>query len=253
MKDKLLEKYKEKLPNEKVGIIINGRRLEFNLHDRLEAMLEDMLSEGEEVFLEDKQLQADLTLLDSLTGFRHVYERWFPDELLIIQGEFESIESIKEKDEHKEEILIVTREELIDIIVNHYLDDYDSTDFYILLKEGMGGIENYSDIELKDEYMTHVSEEGIVLIDNYKNSKEPVKMSYKYYDKKSIHRYKRDRALALVYTTTKPIRYTVGRSENFPRIHNQLINKEEAVALLERYNKVDIVDLEDHVYISIHG
>ena len=98
MKDKLLQKYKEKLPNEKVGIIINGRRLEFNLHDRLEAMLEDMLSEGEEVFLEDKQLQADLTLLDSLTGFRHVYERWFPDELLIIQGEFESIESIKEKD-----------------------------------------------------------------------------------------------------------------------------------------------------------
>ena len=246
MKDELLKKYKEKLPNKKVKVICAGNHSEFNLHDRLEVMLEDMLSEGEEVFLEDKQLQADLTLLDSLTGFRHVYECWFPDELLRIEGEFESIEPIKK------EVLIVTREELIDIIIDHYLNDYDSTDFYILLKKGMRGVENYSDIELKDEYMAYVSEKGIILIDNYKDSEKPVKMSHNYSYKKSIYRYDKDRALALIYTTTKPIRFTLEKGEDFPSVQNELINKEEAVAVLEQNDKVNIMDLEDHVYIEIY-
>lgn len=152
----------------------------------------------------------------------------------------------------KKEVLIVTREELIDIIIDHYLNDYDSTDFYILLKKGMRGAENYSDIELKDEYMNYVSHEGIVLIDNYKDSEEPVKMSHNYSDKKLIYHYDKDRALALIYTTTKPIRYTLEKGEDFPSVQNELINKKEAVAILERNDKVNIMDLEDHVYIEIY-
>ena len=81
---KLIEKrLKAKLNNREVDVCVSFRSIGFlvttQLYHRLELMLEDMFSEGEETFNEDLELVSDINHIESAGDFMHVHNKWFTE------------------------------------------------------------------------------------------------------------------------------------------------------------------------------
>lgn len=86
MKQQLINQLKSKVQNSKVDVYMDNKlQIETNVHGRVEAMIEAMFSEGEEIFLEDKVLVKDISNIKNLNDFINVYVEWFPDESLKVK------------------------------------------------------------------------------------------------------------------------------------------------------------------------
>lgn len=86
MKQQLISQLKSKVQNSKVDVYMDGElQLKANVHGRIEAMIEAMFSEGEEIFIEDKVLVKDIDNIENINQFINVYENWFPDESLKVK------------------------------------------------------------------------------------------------------------------------------------------------------------------------
>lgn len=86
MKQQLISQLKSKVQNSKVDVYMDNKlQIETNIHRRIEAMIEAMFSEGEEIFLEDKVLVKDVSNIENLNDFIDVYTSWFTDESLKVR------------------------------------------------------------------------------------------------------------------------------------------------------------------------
>lgn len=88
MEQQLINQLKSKVQNSKVDVYMdNELQIETNVHRRIEAMIEAMFSEGEEIFLEDKVLVKDISNIENLNDFIDVYVKWFSDESLKVKDD----------------------------------------------------------------------------------------------------------------------------------------------------------------------
>lgn len=86
MKQQLINQLKLKIKNNNVEVYMDNKlQIETNVYGRIEAMIEAMFSEGEEIFLEDKVLVKDVSNIENLNDFIDVYTNWFPDESLKVK------------------------------------------------------------------------------------------------------------------------------------------------------------------------
>ena len=86
MKQQLINQLKLKIKNNNVEVYMDNKlQIETNVYGRIEAMIEAMFSEGEEIFLEDKVLVKDVSNIENLNDFIDVYTNWFPDEILKVK------------------------------------------------------------------------------------------------------------------------------------------------------------------------
>lgn len=83
--NKISEKIKAKIDNIEIKIFMGGsEQLTCRLHDRVGAMVLDMLCEGEDVFLEDTELVRDIDKISDNESFISVYEKWFVEEEIVV-------------------------------------------------------------------------------------------------------------------------------------------------------------------------
>ena len=105
--------------------------------------------------------------------------------------------------------------------------------------------------QLKEEY-DYVNEEVTVLIDDYKDNDELISLSFMNRSGGPEKSYNKDRALALLYLSEKPIKYTDGLSYRSPSIHNQPITKDKALEIIEKESLIDITESEEDIHINTY-
>lgn len=106
--------------------------------------------------------------------------------------------------------------------------------------------------ELKEEY-DYVDEEVTVLIDDYKDNDELVTLSFMNRSGGQEKTYNKDRALALLHLSEKPIKYTHGLGYRGPSIHNQPITKDKALEIIEKESLIHIRENEGYIHINTYS
>lgn len=149
-------------------------------------------------------------------------------------------------------IVVFTREELIEEIAEHLCDHLDGDTYFQILKEGHPGFENMTNEQLKEEY-SYIDEDTTVLIDDYKNDDELVTLLFMNRSGGPEKSYNKDRALALIHLSEKPIKYTHGLGYRGPTTHNQPITKDKALKIIEEESLIDIRENEEYIHINTYS
>lgn len=151
-----------------------------------------------------------------------------------------------------ENIVVFTRKELIEEISEYVYENSELETYFELLKEGHTGFENMTNEQLKEEY-DYVDEEVTVLIDNYKDNDELVTLSFMNRSGDPEKKYNKDRALALIHLSEKPIKYTHGLGYRNPSTHNQPITKDKALKIIKKEILIDITENEEDIHINTYS
>ena len=151
-----------------------------------------------------------------------------------------------------ENIVVFTREELIEEIAEYVYENSELETYFELLKEGHPGFENMTNEQLKEEY-DYVNEEVTVLIDDYKDNDELITLSFMNRSGGPEKKYNKDRALALLHLSEKPIKYTHGLGYRGPSIHNEPITKDKALEIIEKESLIDIRENEEYIHINTYS
>ena len=149
------------------------------------------------------------------------------------------------------DVVVFTREELIEEIAEYVYEHSELESYFELLKEGHPGFENMTNEQLKEEY-GYIDEDITVLIDDYKNNDELVNLSFMNRSGGPEKSYNKDRALALVHLSEKPIKYTQGLGYRGPSIHNHPITKDKAIEIIEKESLIDIRESEEDIHINTY-
>ena len=149
-------------------------------------------------------------------------------------------------------IVVFTREELIEEIAEHVYEHVELETYFELLKEGHPGFENMTNEQLKEEY-DYVNEEVTVLIDDYKDNDELITLSFMNRSGGPEKKYNKDRALALLHLSEKPIKYTHGLGYRGPSTHNQPITKDKALKIIKKESLIDITENEEDIHINTYS
>lgn len=149
-------------------------------------------------------------------------------------------------------ILVFTREELVEEIAEHLCGHLEEETYFQILKEGHPGFENMTNEQLKEEY-SYIDEDITVLIDDYKYNDEFVTLSFMNRSGGPEKSYNKDRALALIHLSEKPIKYTHGLGYRRPTTHNKPITKDEALEIIEKESLIDIRESEAGIHINTYS
>ena len=149
-------------------------------------------------------------------------------------------------------IAVFTREELIEEIAEYVYEHSELESYFELLKEGHPGFENMTNQQLKEEY-GYIGEDITVLIDDYKDNDGLVTLLFMNHSGGPEKSYNKDRALALVHLSKKPIKYTHGLGYRGPSIHNQPITKDKALEIIEKESLIDIRESEAGIQINTYS